>query len=136
MLLGSATWQHGQNLGHPTGFLSVGRRCWNRLAHKWWGYNNKTNLKTHCKSWSGKYFKLKLFELNDNAIRYNYFNNLYDQPNAMPYFDDVDIKNSVNYSYQRRDTTNGDVKRQLRLSDLLDALRWCQRTRTDRWKSK
>ncbi|XP_031636640.1 uncharacterized protein LOC116349379 [Contarinia nasturtii] len=86
--------------------------------------NVRTNLKTHCESRLRKFFKLKTFQLNDNAIRYNYFNNLYGSPNELPYYDETDIKNAVNYAYHRKDNTSDDVERQLRLGELLDELRW------------
>lgn len=42
---------------------------------------------------------------------------------AAPYFDNVDIINAVNYAYDRRDTTDGDIEREFRLGELLDELR-------------
>lgn len=98
----------------------------NSFKYLWEQYrdNVKTNLTTHCEKRLKKFFKMRVFELNDFANSFNYFNNLFGTNQAMPYYDNVDIINAVNYTYKRRDTTNGDVERQLRLGELLDELRW------------
>ncbi|XP_031618637.1 uncharacterized protein LOC116337846 [Contarinia nasturtii] len=68
---------------------------------------------------------MRAFELNDYAIKYNYFNNLYGMIEfELPYYDEEDIKNAINYTYRRRNTAIGDVEREMRLGELLDELRW------------
>jgi hypothetical protein len=98
----------------------------NAFTYLWQQYatNVKTNLKTHCKARLLKFFKMRVFELNDFANRYNYFHDLFGLNNAAPYYDAVDIENCINYTYYRNDSTNGDVERRLRLGELLDELRW------------
>lgn len=98
----------------------------NAFTYLWeqYGDNVKTNLTTHCKTRLRKFFKMKVFELNDDATKFNYFNDLFGDENAMPYYDNEDVKNAINYTYCHRDTTNGDEERQLRLGELLDELRF------------
>lgn len=77
--------------------------------------NVKTNLKTHCERRLKKFFKMRVYELNDNILRRN-------PPNPV-LFDGNDIKNAVNYTYNARDSTRGDVGAQQRLGVLLAELR-------------
>lgn len=97
----------------------------NAFTYLWEQYydNVKTNLKTHCERRLRKFFKMRVFELNDYATNYNYFNDIFGQVDALPYYDDIDVRNAINYTYNRRDSTNGDANRQLRLGELLDELR-------------
>lgn len=85
--------------------------------------NVKTNITTHAEKRLCMYFKMCVFEFNDHATRFNYFNDLFGHHDALPYFDDIDIRNAVDYTYHRKDSTGDDVDRQMRLSDLLDELR-------------
>lgn len=97
----------------------------NTFIYLWEQYwdNVQTNLKTHCKTRLRKFFKALVFELNDEATKFNYFNDLFGHVDARPYYDNDDVKNAVNYAYDRKDTTNGDAERKLRLGELLDELR-------------
>lgn len=98
----------------------------NAFIYLWEQYldNVKTNLTTHCERRLKKFFRMRMFELNDNANIFNYFNDIFGQADAMPYYDETDVRNAINYTYNRRDTTNGDGDRQQRLGELLDELRW------------
>lgn len=98
----------------------------NSFKYLWEQYrdNLKTNLTTHCEKRLKRFFKMRVFELNDFATTFNYFNNLFGTNDAMPYYDNIDINNAINYTYNRRDTTNGDTEREWRLGELLDELRW------------
>lgn len=98
----------------------------NAFTYLWEQYcdNVKTNLTTHCESRLRKFFRMRVFELNDMATNFNYFNDLFGHGDALPYYDEVDVKNAVNYAYHRRDTTGDDAERELRLGELLDELRW------------
>lgn len=97
----------------------------NAFKYLWEQYrdNVRTNLKTHCERRLRKYFKMRVFELNDEATTFNYFNDLFGQEDAKPYYDDIDIRNAINYAYNRRDTTDSPEREQ-RLGELLDELRW------------
>lgn len=97
----------------------------NAFKYLWEQYrdNVRTNLKTHCERRLRKFFKMRVFELNDDATKFNYFNDRFGQEDAMPYYDDIDIRNAINYAYNRRDTTDS-AERGLRLGELLDELRW------------
>lgn len=98
----------------------------NAFKYLWEQYldNVKTNLKTHCESRLRKFFRMRVFELNDYANNFNYFNDIFGEADALPYYDEIDVKNAVNYTYSRKDTTRGDLQRQLRLGELLDELRF------------
>lgn len=104
-------WPHSEALGNALKYL-----------YEQYRDNVKTKLTTHCERRLKRFFKMRAFELNDYATKFNYFNNLFGTIQAAPYYDNVDIINAVNYSYKRRDTTNGDVERQRRLGELLDEL--------------
>lgn len=67
---------------------------------------------------------MRVFELNDFANRFNYFNDIFGTDEAMPYYDKVDITNAVSYTYHRKDTINDDIQREWRLGELLNELRW------------
>lgn len=97
----------------------------NAFTYLWEQYrdNVRTNLKTHCERRLRKFFKMRVFELNDDATKYNYFNDLFGHEDAKPYYDDIDIRNAIDYTYNRKDSTDS-VERQLRLGELLDELRW------------
>lgn len=75
-----------------------------------------TNIKTHCERRLKTFFKMVVYELNYGLLR--------NDANAA-LFDHIDIRNAVNYTYKRQDTTDGDVERQRRLGVLLDELRSC-----------
>lgn len=79
--------------------------------------NVKTNIRYHCERRLKTFFKMCVYEFNDHILRENI-------PNAT-LFDHIDIRNAVNYTYKRRDDTDGDVGRQARLGALLDELRAC-----------
>lgn len=76
--------------------------------------NVKTNIRTHCKARLTKFFRMCVYELNDHILRQN---------QNTPLFSDVDIRNAINYTYNRTDTTGGDLDAQRRLGVLLDELR-------------
>lgn len=78
--------------------------------------NVKNNLKTHCESRLRKFFRMRVFELNHLILQRN-------QPNGQVLFGAIDVKNAINYTYNGRDTTRGDVGAQQRLGVLLDELR-------------
>lgn len=98
----------------------------NAFKYLWEQYmdNVKTNLRFHCSKRLRKFFQMRVFEINDSITRFNYFNELFGTDDALPYFDDIDIANAVNYTYERRDTTNNDEMREHHLAELLDELRW------------
>lgn len=101
-------WPSTDRMGHVFTYL------WEQYA-----CNVKTNLTTHCKNRLTKFFRMRAYELNDmltNDPLHRYANVL-DRP-----FNEYDVKNAVNYTYHRRDSTRDDGERQ-RLGILLDELR-------------
>lgn len=75
--------------------------------------NVKTNLRTHCKKRLKKFFTFRAYTLNYLQQQ---------NPNPM-IFDEDDIKNAVNYTYNNHDSTNNDVGRRAKLDIFLDELR-------------
>lgn len=79
--------------------------------------NVKTNIKTHCESRLRKFFRMCVYELNDEIRRQNV-------PNATLYTEQ-DVKNAVKFTYKQRRTINGDAGTEQRLRTLLDELILC-----------
>lgn len=79
--------------------------------------NVKTNIKTHCESRLRKFFRMCVYELNDEIRRQNV-------PNATLYTEQ-DVENAVKFTYKQRRTINGDAGTEQRLRTLLDELILC-----------
>lgn len=77
--------------------------------------NVTNNLNTHCERRLKKFFKMRMFELNNMLLQVN--------PNADNLITKADVNNAVNYTYRLRDSTAGDIGAQQRLRWLLDELR-------------
>lgn len=77
--------------------------------------NVQTSLSTHSESRLKKCFKMRVYEMNHLILRQNV-------PNPV-LFDANDIKNAINYTCNRRDSTRGNVEALQRLGVLLDGLR-------------
>lgn len=78
--------------------------------------NVKTNIRTHCKKRLTLFFKMCVYELNDNIRQRNHIEMM---------FNAQDVTNAVKYTYDHRDITGNDIGAQQRLGVLLDELRHC-----------
>lgn len=88
----------------------------NCFKYLWQQYatNVQTNLKTHCEKRLRQFFKMRAYELNQLILRGELMN--------QPLFDDRDIVNAVNYTFKRKNTTQGDAQRSQKLGVLLEEL--------------
>lgn len=104
----------GANFEWPTNaaFGNAFKYLWQQYAD-----NCKTNLKTHAERRLKTFFKMCVYECNDRIFRQNI-------PNAT-LFDEIDVQNAVNFTYEHKDTTGSDVGREVKLGVLLDELRAC-----------
>lgn len=79
--------------------------------------NVKTNLRTHCERRLRLFFKMRVYEHNDFVMFHQ------NNPNSFMLGED-DVKNAINYTIKRRDTTRNANER-IQLQVLLDALIEC-----------
>lgn len=87
----------------------------NYFKYLWQQYatNVRTNLRTHCEKRLKQFFKMRAYELNHMILSEQLIHLL---------FDDRDVVNAVNYSFKRKNTTQGDADRLQKLRSLLEKL--------------
>ncbi|XP_055295689.1 uncharacterized protein LOC129565154 [Sitodiplosis mosellana] len=87
-----------------------------KYLYEQYATNVKTNLKTHCEKRLRKFFKMRCYELNHMC--------LCGDLELDELFDGDDIKNAINYTYNRRDSTRGNANAIRKLEILLAELYW------------
>lgn len=101
-------WPHTRAMGNTLKFLREQYRD-----------NVKTNIRTHCKNRLKLFFRLRAYEWNHSMTFLDD-----DDVDGRYFFSERDVTNAINYTYNRRDTTQDEDERE-RLGILLDALREC-----------